>query len=74
MNLWSQFQKLLPSEPLLIGDVTAHNADGTSTIQAPDGAQYRAQGQTVSVGLKAFVKAGRVVDEAPNLTSYVVEV
>lgn len=70
MNLFKQFQRLIPKQPMTIGLVTAHNsADKTSTIQTPSGNSYRAKGQTVAVGKNAFVKGGAVVSEAPTLTN-----
>lgn len=74
MNLWRRFQTLLPSDPLLVGEVVSHNADGTSTLQAPDGAYLRVRGQGVTVGLMAFVRGGRIEGEAPNLPDYEVDV
>lgn len=74
MNLWRRFQELLPTDPLLVGEVLAHNADGTSTLEAPDGAVYRARGQSVAVGNNAFVRGGVVQGPAPDLPAYEAEV
>ncbi|MEW6487663.1 MAG: hypothetical protein AB1578_07085 [Thermodesulfobacteriota bacterium] len=75
MNLLRRLQALVPATaPLLVGEVLSHNLDGTSTLQAPDGAVYRARGQDVAVGLKAWVRGGVVEGEAPALTGYDVEV
>ena len=74
MNVWSQFKKLLPSQALLAGQVMAHNADGTSTVQLPDGAQIKARGTDVAVGSKAFVRGGEIVGEAPSLSVFDAEV
>lgn len=73
-NLFAQFTKLIPTEPTLIGTITAHNADGTSTITLPGGGIIRARGVIIAVGLKAFVKGGEVAGEAPNLTAYTLDV
>lgn len=67
MNLYSQFRKLLPSDPLLVGEVLSFESDGSSVISLPGGGVLRAQGQTVAVGLMAFVQSGRVQGEAPEL-------
>lgn len=66
-NLYTQFRKLLPSDPLLVGTVTAHDSDGYSLVELPGGGGLRVQGQGVAVGSKAFVQGGRVVAEAPAL-------
>jgi len=73
-NPWVQFRRLVGQEPLLVADVIAHNADGTSTVQTPEGHTLRVRGQSVSVGSKAFVRAGQIEGEAPALPAYTVEV
>lgn len=74
MNLWSVFRQMLPGSSLLVGTVTRHNQDGTSLITLPGGAKITARGTTVAVGAKAFVRAGLVEGEAPNLTDVEAEV
>lgn len=72
-NIYARFARLLPREPLQIGEITAHNADGTSTVTLPTGT-IRARGQSVPVSQKAFVRGGEVIGPAPTLPSYTVEV
>ena len=74
MNLWKQFQALLPSDPLLIGTIAAHNSDGTSTVNWPGGGQSIARGQAVAVGQKAFVQGGQIQGQAPSLAVFEFEV
>jgi hypothetical protein len=74
MNLWKRFQDLLPKEPLLVATVTAHNSDGTSTVQFPGGGYALVKGQGVAVGLTAYVQGGWIKGEAPELTVYEFEV
>ena len=74
MNTWRDFEALLPADPLLIGEVTAHNADGTSTVELPSGDTLRVRGQGVSVGNNAFVQTGQVQGEAPDLPVVSVEI
>ena len=75
MNLLRRFQSLVPAPaPLLVGEVLSHNLDGTSTLQAPDGAVYRARGQQVLVGAMAWVRGGAVEGEAPALPAHEVDV
>ncbi len=59
-NLYLQFLDLIP--------------EGTSTLELPGGGSLRARGQGVAVGLKAFVQAGEVKGEAPDLQDVTVEV
>jgi len=73
-NLWEKFQGLIPTDPTIVADVTAHNPDGTSTVETLGGGVMRARGQSVAVGLKAYVRAGEVVGEAPDLPAYEVTI
>lgn len=74
VGLWTKFQQLIPSELLLIGEVLAHNADDTSTVELPGGGQLIVKGQTVAIGNNAFVQYGRVQGEAPSLPFSTVDV
>jgi hypothetical protein len=74
MNLFREFIGLLPKDPLLIGTVTAHNADGTSTIELPDGSLINARGQSVAVDSQAFVQFGQIQGDAPGLSVEVIEI
>lgn len=74
MNAWAQFRALLPQDPLLVGEVIEHNADGTSFVTLPGNITIRVQGQTVAIGLMAFVQSGRIQGEAPSLTTYSIAV
>jgi len=66
-NDYRRFVQLLPDTPLVSAEVLSHNGDGTSTVQTPDGATFRARGQGVAVGSNAFVRGGDVVGDAPTL-------
>lgn len=74
MNLYRRLLEIIPADPLLIGEVTAHNADGTSTVELPSGDTLRVRGQGVSVGNNAFVQTGQVQGEAPDLPVVSVEI
>ena len=74
MNLYREFLALLPQDVLLVGRVTSQNADGTSSVSFPDGTQMRPRGQSVPTGSKAFIQAGEIRGQAPELPSYDLEV
>lgn len=75
MNLLARLKsQLVPSVPLLVGEVVSLNGDGTSTVQLPDGGVMLARGQTVQVGDMAFVRGGAIEGAAPNLPAYTAEV
>lgn len=73
-NLWTAFKELLPKTDITTGQVNIVHADGSSTITDPMGNIIRVQGDTVAVGTHCYVQSGRIIAEAPALTSYVVEV
>lgn len=73
-NLFRDFEGLLPSDPLLVAEVTAHNADGTSTVEFPNGSQLVVRGQGVSIGDHAFIRGGEIRGQAPAVTPVTIEV
>lgn len=74
MNIYNQLIDILPSDPLLIGEVTAHTAGDMSTIELPDGGVIRVRGTSVAVGSHAFVRAGVVEGPAPDLPIEVIAI
>lgn len=74
VNLYRRLRELLPAPPLLVGLVSAHNADGTSTLVLPGGGSLRARGTPVAPGLNAFVRDGIVEGEAPALAVVTIEI
>jgi len=72
--IWRQFQALLPKRALTIATVTAHNGDGTSTVQYPGGAEVRVRGQSVAIGDNAFILDGEIRGTAPAVTPIVLDV
>lgn len=67
-ELWDQFDGLVSASPRLLATVTAHNADGTSSLTTYDGAQMRAIGIVGgTIPYNVWVRGGRVAEPAPNL-------
>lgn len=73
-NLWNLFDSLLPKTSLIVAQVVLINGDGSSTVTDAAGNTFRVIGDTVAVGTKAFIQDGMIVGDAPNLSSYTVEV
>lgn len=74
MNLFKQFQALIPgADPLLVGTVTATTGTGT-TLETPGGGVVIVRGGGVAVGQKAFYRGGELEGEAPDLPTYEIEV
>lgn len=65
-NLYTQFKRLIPDAPLLVGTVTAY-ADGVATIELPDGGIITARG-SADVSDSVFVRDGLIEGPAPALT------
>ncbi|HEL4148062.1 TPA: hypothetical protein UM348_000758 [Stenotrophomonas maltophilia] len=67
-DLWDQFGELVSGRPRLLATVTAHHADGTSSLTTYDGAQMRAFGQLQQpIPYNVWVSGGRLLEAAPNL-------
>lgn len=74
MNLFAQFRRLLPSDPVQYVTVQLHHPDGSSTVQTPAGALLRVRGTDVAVGEHAYIQAGRIIEQAPSLPVFMEEV
>lgn len=73
MRLWDEVEQL-SSDPLLVAEVVAHNADGTSTVRFPNASLLKVMGQGVGVGDFAFIRAGEIRGEAPPVVPVTLEV
>jgi hypothetical protein len=73
-NEFVRLQKLLPTDPLLVGTVIAVWPDGTSTVELPGGGELRVSGDSVAIGARVYVRGGKIQGEAPALTGASVEV
>ena len=73
-NVWTKFRDLLPSRAQLTGNVLMVHADGTSTIELPDGSNLRVTGDFVAVDAWVLVEGNRIIGEVPALPTYEAEV
>ena len=74
MNLFKQFQELIPgADPLLVGTVTAVGTT-TTTLSSFAGGMVTVRGTGVAIGKRAFYRAGELAGEAPDLPTYEIEV
>jgi hypothetical protein len=72
-NKYYAFQELFRKEVKYVGTVLSHDAGGFSTIQTPDGAKNKVRGQTVAIGLNAYVTDGVMISSAPTLPLYTID-
>lgn len=72
LNPFRRLLALLPSPPLLVGDVT-DVTDGVVTIELPGGGLMQARGD-VLVGDRVFFRDGVVEGPAPSLPVELIEV
>ena len=70
-NLFSRFQKLIPTYPLRVGDVIGYD-NGVATIQEQSGVAT-ARGE-VTIGDRVFFRNGAIETPAPDLTIEIIEV
>ncbi len=68
-DLWGQFGALVSGPGRLLATVTAHNADGTSSVTTFEGAMTRVVGhiESASIPYNVWIVDGRVDAAAPNL-------
>lgn len=71
-NIFASFLRLLPKTPLLAGEVTAVNSDGTVDVTLPDTRVVRVRG-TASVEDIVFIQGGEVRGPAPDLPEQIAE-
>lgn len=71
-NLFSQFRRLLPQSPLLVGEVLV-STGGTTVVEFPGGAQVSVRGEA-TVGEYVFVRNGAVESVAPAFTPATIEI
>ena len=71
-NLFAQFRRLLPGQPLLVGVVVSSSASET-LVELPGGDRIAVRG-SATVGASVFVRAGAIEGEAPALGDGTIEV
>lgn len=71
-NLYTEFMRLIPTAPLLVGVVDSLFSGG-AVVTLHGGGQLRARG-TASMGQRVYVRDGVIEGEAPALTPVDIEV
>lgn len=71
-NLYRLFRDLMPTAPLLVGDVVAFT-DGVAVIELPDGTHMQARGE-VTIGDRVFFRDGVIEGPAPDLPVEIIEI
>lgn len=68
-SLWRQFQGLLPASPLLVAQIVTVDTDGSSIVELPGGAQFKARGGAgFTAGDWVYARDGEIRGEAPAVT------
>ena len=73
-NIWQQFKSLIPEGSRVVANIIANNGNGTYQAELRDGSVIIVQGESISVGKKAFILNGEIKGTAPKLAQYEVEV
>lgn len=73
INVFKELMALLPSSPLLVGQVIVVAA-GTVTVEYPGGGTQIVRGAGFALGAKVFVRDGVVEGLAPSLPTLTLEV
>jgi hypothetical protein len=66
-NAWSALAKLFDSQPVQMGSVTAHLANGTSIVTTPEGGTVTVDGIDKAIGTRLSFKGRVVLEELPNV-------
>lgn len=76
MNLYEQIRAAvgLKTEVVHVVEVIGFIGDGQSKVQYDSGATQIVYGQGVAVGLKAYLRGGVIVGEAPPVSLVEIEV
>lgn len=73
-NIFKRFLELLPSDPLLVGDVTGVDGD-TATVAFAGGGSIRVRNpQGLDVDSRVFVQGSVITGAAPDLDSFDIEI
>lgn len=74
-NFWQQFKDLLPSEPKLVGTITANYGNGLYGVNLVGGGSVQAISNTDRlIGDKVYI-TGRVIEgKAPDLPDVIIEI
>lgn len=72
-NLFAQFRRLAPAQPLLVGVVISASAT-EALVELPGGARIAVRNAGASAGDSVFVRAGAVEGPAPALGAGTIEV
>lgn len=73
-NIFKRFRALLPTTPLLVGTITAVNANGSCRVDMPGGGKAVVIGTGYTVGQQVFIKDRIIQGVAPSLSYYELEV
>lgn len=71
-NLWKRLRQIVPTPPLLVGEVIAVSSWG-ATVQLPEGVTMTARG-SATVGQKVFIRDGVIEGVAPALPVVLIEI
>jgi hypothetical protein len=75
MNLYQEFQALIPKDAVYLATVKAEFPDGTSAVETLDGQLVRVQGAAGrSLDQRVIVTGNRITGEVPTLPTYNIEI
>jgi hypothetical protein len=72
-NQLAKFRRLMPLDPLLVGNVETNHGDGTCTVILTGGGSVRVRGSNTS-GQAVYVRSGAIESTAPSLSAVDVEI
>jgi hypothetical protein len=78
-NPWKQFQNLLPQSTTSLGTVITLHTDNTVSIELLGGGVLRVSSSpaisgSATIGTRVFVRDNRIIDTAPELPQFEIEI
>lgn len=74
MNPWTRFVRLLPRDLPLIAEARTVHPDGTVTVRAQAGVEWRVTGSASGAGVWVVIVGGKIERELGNLAFLDLEV
>lgn len=71
-NLFAQFKRVLPAQPLLVGEAIS-SGSGAVVVELPGGGRITVRGEATPGG-RVFVRNGTIEGAAPALTLVLIDV
>ena len=74
MNIWSEFSKLIPTTPLLLGTIAADYGNGSYLVNLVGGGTLKGFGHGFAVGNNVYLRGTNIESTAPSMGLFATDV